>query len=262
MRETNATKLIAITIGVARMLAAVLTIAFGAVACGFSGVLGHGVFARITMFWHRTMLRIFGATPVLRGVALVPGALVVCNHVSWMDILVLGANWRVVFLGNSEILRWPVLGWVIKRVGTLFIKRGSGAKKALRDIAGELRQGRDVVLFPEGATTDGHSVIRFQPRLMQAAINVGAPLQPAALRYLDASGARVVRHSFIGDISLVGILGTRGNSGDTIRNSGDTIRNYLATAFGPGLPGRSDFPHRCSSLSTKQSEPKGRPVLE
>ena len=204
MCGTNVTKLIAIIIGAVKMLLAALTIVFGAVACGFSGVLGHGVFARITMFWHRTMLRIFGATPVVRGVALVPGALVVCNHVSWMDILVLGANWRVVFLGNSEILRWPILGWVIKRGGTLFIKRGSGAKKALRDIAGELRQGHNVVLFPEGATTDGHSAIRFQPRLMQAAINVGAPLQPAALRYLDASGARVVRHSFIGDISLVG----------------------------------------------------------
>ena len=204
MRENNATKLIALIIGAARMLAAVLTIALGAVVCGFVGVLGQGAFARFTMFWHRTMLRIFGATPVLRGAALVPGALVVCNHVSWMDILALGASWRVVFLGNSEISRWPILGWVIKRAGTLFIKRGIGANKATRDIAGELQQGRNVIVFPEGATTDGRAVIRFQPRLLQAAINAGAPLQPAALRYFDASGARVVRHSFVGNISLVG----------------------------------------------------------
>lgn len=192
-----------VVIGALRLLLVMLAIVAGAVVCGFAGVLGRAAFDQVVMRWHRVMLCLFGVRTRHRGAGLARGALLFSNHISWLDISVFGACWPVTFLGNSQIARWPVLGWVIQRSGTLFIKRGTGAKKAISEIGGALTQGRNVVLFPEGKTTDGRSVIRFQPRLAQAAIDAGAPLQPAAVRYFDAGGARVVRHSFAGDITLV-----------------------------------------------------------
>lgn len=190
-------------VGVWRLLLAALAVAFGVLACGFSGVLGRARFAKLAMRWHHLTARALGVHSRCRGAALADGVLLLSNHISWSDILVLGARWPVTFLGNSEIARWPVLGWVISRAGTLFIERGKGADKAVREIGAALGQRSTIVLFPEGTTTDGRSVIRFQPRLIQAAIDAGAPVQPVALRYFDHAGARVVRHSFAGNIALM-----------------------------------------------------------
>ena len=189
-------------IGAFRLLLVMLTIVVGAVVCGFAGVLGRGVFDKLAMRWNGIALRFLGIRTRYHGADLAIGALLLSNHISWLDTLVFGARWPVTFLANSEIARWPVLGWVIRKSGTLFIERGKGAKKAITEIGGALKRGRYVVLFPEGKTTDGRSVIRFQPRLVQAAIDAEAPLQPAAVRYFDAAGRRVVRHSFAGEAGL------------------------------------------------------------
>lgn len=189
--------------GVVRLLLVMLVIVAGAVACGVAGVLGRGVFGKLTMRWHAVALHFLGVRTRYRGASMAAGALLLSNHISWLDTLVFGARWPVTFLGNSEIARWPVLGWVIRKSGTLFIERGKGAKKAIAEIGGALKRGRNVVLFPEGKTTDGRSVIRFQPRLAQAAIDAEAPLQPAAVRYFDGAGGRVVRHSFAGEVTLL-----------------------------------------------------------
>ena len=189
---------------VVRLSLVVLVIIAGALVCGFAGVLGRAAFQRTARCWHALNLRFLGVRTRYRGADLAAGALLLSNHISWTDILVFGARWPVVFLGNSEIARWPVLGWIIQRAGTLFIERGKGAKQAIADISGALKGGRNVVLFPEGKTTDGRSILRFQPRLVQAALDAGAPVQPVAVRYLDATGARVVRHSFAGDATLLG----------------------------------------------------------
>ena len=190
-------------IGVVRLLLVMLAIAAGAVICGLVGVLGRGAFERLAMGWHRAILNFLGVRTRYTGADLVPGALLLSNHITWLDCMLFGARWPVTFLGTDEIARWPVLGWIIRRSGTLFIERGRGAKKALDEIGGVLQQSRNVILFPEGKTTDGRSVIRFQPRLIQAAIDARAPIQPAAIRYFDDTGARVVRHSFAGDTTLL-----------------------------------------------------------
>ena len=190
-------------VGAFKLFLLALGIVFGALGCGVAGVLSRRWFRVFEMRWHRVMLIFLGVRTRYVGADFAAGALLLSNHISWVDTLVFGARWPLTFLGNSKIARWPVLGWIIRRSGALFIERGTGAKKATRDIGGALRRGRTVILFPEGKTTDGRSVIRFQPRLAQAAIDAGAPLQPAAVRYFDAAGARVVRHSFAGRITLL-----------------------------------------------------------
>ncbi|MDD9821601.1 MAG: lysophospholipid acyltransferase family protein [Gammaproteobacteria bacterium] len=203
-------------VGAFRLLLILLTLLFGLAVCAAAGRDGAGAFAgdsgrarfnRIAMRWNRVMVKLLGVRCRYRGPGIATvdaapapghgrGALLVSNHISWLDTLVFGARWPVLFLAKSEVAAWPALGWLARRAGTLFIARGHGAEQATRDIGDALRRGRSVVLFAEGRTTDGRGVKRFQPRLLQAALDAGAPVQAAALRYTDRRGRTVTRHSF------------------------------------------------------------------
>ena len=112
----------------------------------------------------------------------------VSNHISWLDIPVVGSRLPVVFLAKGEIASWPVLGFMTKTAGTLFIERGKGAQDARARLAESLSKKQSVLIFPEGTTTDGHSVNRFYPRLVQSAIDSNVRVQPVALRYSDKDG--------------------------------------------------------------------------
>lgn len=203
-------------VGAFRLLLILLALLFGLAVCAAAGRDGAGAFAgdsgrarfnRVAMRWNRVMVKLLGVRCRYRGAGIATvdaapapahgrGALLVSNHISWLDTLVFGARWPVLFLAKSEVAAWPALGWLARRAGTLFIARGHGAEQATRDIGDALRRGRSVVLFAEGRTTDGRGVKRFQPRLLQAALDAGAPVQAAALRYTDRRGRTVTRHSF------------------------------------------------------------------
>lgn len=123
--------------------------------------------------------------------------LLVCNHISWADIVVIGATVpSVVFLSKHEVGNWPVIGLLVRMAGTLFIKRGEDANAAMQLIEQKLQAQGKVVIFPEGRTSMGHSVKRFFPRLFKAAELANRPVQPLAIRYLDAQGVRVEDVSF------------------------------------------------------------------
>ena len=190
-------------IALLRLLRALLGVLMALVICLFIGVISRPAFATIAMYWHRYMLSCFDVRRVQRGASPPVGTLLISNHISWMDILVLGGSWRVVFLATHQIGEWFALGWIIRRAGTLFIERGRGAQHATAQICAALQQGKNVLLFPEGKTTDGTSVIRFQPRLLQAALDAGAAVQPIALRYINKNGEREPRNSFAGEITLM-----------------------------------------------------------
>lgn len=113
------------------------------------------------------------------------------NHISWLDIVAIGAQKQVSFLAKSEVRSWPVIGWIAKVGGTLYIERGGGQSS---EIAGEiverLNDNSSVMVFPEGTTTVGVTMRRFFPRLFAAPIAAGLPVQPVAIRYpgKDARG--------------------------------------------------------------------------
>ncbi len=118
-----------------------------------------------------------------------PKALYASNHVSWLDIPVLASRIEGCrFLSKSEVSRWPLIGFLARRAGTLFIQRGRGQQEALHQLIEALGKGQGVVIFPEASTTDGLSLRPFHARLLQAAVETGAPVQPVAIRYLDAEG--------------------------------------------------------------------------
>ncbi len=129
-------------------------------------------------------------------------ALWLSNQVSWVDIAVLGALCPLSFLSKAEVAGWPLAGWLARRAGTLFIERGNADTGTLaQQIAGYLQQDAHLLIFPEGTSSDGSSVLRFHPRLLAAAQASGMPLQPVALRYRRA-GLRDELAPFIGDDEL------------------------------------------------------------
>jgi len=126
----------------------------------------------------------------------------VANHVSWCDIPLLGMLRPLSFLAKAEVARWPVLGWLARQAGTLFIRRGAGdAAQINQQLTNHLTQGRHLLIFPEGTSTDGNSVRTFHSRLFACAIEAGCAVQPVAIRYLRNGKPDTVA-PFIGDDEL------------------------------------------------------------
>jgi 1-acyl-sn-glycerol-3-phosphate acyltransferase len=157
---------------------------------------------RLTRWWNRELLNLLHVRVSVRGTPPRSPHLLVCNHISWLDISVVAACELTRFVSKAEVHEWPVAGWLADAAGTFYIRRGAGGTKQItRDMAGHLKKG-SVTLFPEGTTTDGSGMLRFQPRLFAAAIEGGAPVQPIALRYGRAANGENIA-PYIGDDRLI-----------------------------------------------------------
>lgn len=130
----------------------------------------------------------------------------VSNHVSWTDIALLGQLTPLSFLSKADVRGWPVAGWLAAKAGSLFIRRGAGDSQLIRQqMHHHLSQGLPLLMFPEGTTTDGRCVRTFHGRLLSAAIDSGAHLQPVAIRYLRDGSTDPIA-PFIGDDDLLSHL--------------------------------------------------------
>jgi len=155
-----------------------------------------------TQWWHRRMCNCLELKLQSTG-TMQAGALLVANHISWLDIPVLGALGHMTFVSKDDVRHWPVVGWLAKASGTLFIKRGANqARTTIDQIVGRLERGGSIMIFPEGTTSDGRSMRRFHPRLFAAVQRTGPALQPVAIRY--GSNARPDPVApFVGNDSLI-----------------------------------------------------------
>ncbi|MCK0538252.1 lysophospholipid acyltransferase family protein [Alcanivorax quisquiliarum] len=149
---------------------------------------------RIVRWWLQYLLKVLAVRVRVQGQAPTAGHFLVSNHISWLDIPVLAAQADVYFLSKAEVRQWPLIGALAAAAGTLFIRRGGGeSKQKAEEIAGHLRDGRNILLFPEGTTTDGSGVRRFFRQLFAAPVLADVPVQPVALRYPERQGARPER---------------------------------------------------------------------
>jgi len=140
--------------------------------------------SHVTSWWHNRAADILGLRITVSGPRPRPPALLVSNHVSWLDIVVLGGLTHTDFLSKYEIRKWPIVGWLAARSGTLFIRRGNNEAGAVgQQIGDRLRDDGILTLFPEGTTTDGREVRPFFSRLFAAAIDTGTDVTPVTLRY-------------------------------------------------------------------------------
>jgi len=148
-------------------------------------------------------LKVLGQ-PVLNG-----PALMVSNHISWLDISVIHAARHCRFVAKSDIRNWPLIGTLAAGSATLFIERTSrkDALRMVKDMADAMKDGDVVAVFPEGTTSDGRDLLPFHANLIQSAIEADAPVQPMSLKFIDAaSGEPTYAPCYIGDDTLVGSM--------------------------------------------------------
>jgi 1-acyl-sn-glycerol-3-phosphate acyltransferase len=136
------------------------------------------------------------------------GALVVNNHISWLDIIAINALRPMRALAKAEIGSWPILGTLVRRGGSIFLDRNRlrTLPGTMTELAESLRSGALVNVTPEGTTWCGLASGHFTTATFQAAIDGGVPVRPIALRYRLADGRETSRPAFIGPESLVASL--------------------------------------------------------
>ena len=162
--------------------------------------------ARAVRWWCRTIVRSAGIRLRITGTTTPTGGLLlVANHISWLDIPLLAAVRPARMLAKAEIRHWPVAGTLTAGSGALFIDRDRlrALPETVASIAGALRAGGAVAVFPEGSTWCGRAQGSFRRAVFQAALDAGVPVQPVRLHYRIAGGTASTAPAFIGDDSLL-----------------------------------------------------------
>jgi 1-acyl-sn-glycerol-3-phosphate acyltransferase len=138
----------------------------------------------------------------------IDSALIVANHSSWLDIVVINSIQPSAFIAKAEIEKWPIVGLLVARSGTLFIERGKrhAVHKVLQQAVERLQKQGFVAVFPEGTTNDGTALLPFHGNLMEAAIRAEVPVQPLAIAYRNSAGMLATTVEFIGETTFVGSM--------------------------------------------------------
>lgn len=157
--------------------------------------------------WSMKLLSILKVEVVVKGdpdAAHRSGALLVANHVSWMDIYVLFSVVRTRFVSKAEVRGWPLIGRLAEAAGTLFLAREkkSDAMRINQMMASHLREGDCLTFFPEGTTSDGSGLMPFFPSLFQPAVDAEAQVWPVRIHYLTPDGDHCRDAAYYGGTSL------------------------------------------------------------
>ncbi len=191
--------------------------------------------------WSRKLLAICGVRLTVSGELSDMPALIVCNHVSWLDIFVVNSLRPCRFVAKSEIRDWPLIGWLCEKTGTIFISRGKlrDVRRIYQGLVASLHAGERVAFFPEGTTAAQGSLLPFHANLFEAAVEAEVPVQPVAVRYTGKTGRLHAAADFIGDMtfvqSLISVLRSGGMTAHLellapIETQPDTHRRELADA--------------------------------
>jgi 1-acyl-sn-glycerol-3-phosphate acyltransferase len=135
--------------------------------------------------------------------------LVVSNHLSWLDVLVLQSLMPVSFVAKTEVRSWPIVGYLAAASATIFVDRSSArsAHAMVEHTAAAIVRGHAVVVFPEGTSSDGSRLGSFHANIFESAIRARARVQTLALKYIDpVSGAVAEAAHFTGDMTLLASL--------------------------------------------------------
>ncbi|MES2977686.1 MAG: lysophospholipid acyltransferase family protein [Pseudomonadota bacterium] len=157
--------------------------------------------------WAQRMLSLAGIELAVEGPRPQGPVLLVANHISWLDILVMHAAGYCRFVSKADVKHWPVVGTLASGGGTLFIERESrrDAHRVVHHMVERLQAGDVLAVFPEGTTGDGITLKPFHANLIQAAISSGKPVQPVALVFRDrTTGAMSHAPRYVDDDTLLG----------------------------------------------------------
>lgn len=160
----------------------------------------------LVRWWAAKMLRVAGIGLQGSGTPLTGGALLVINHISWLDIVAVHALCpEARFVSKADVKRWPVLRRLVDAAGLLYLERERrrDAMRVVHHMGEALAAGDTVAVFPEGTTGAGHALLPFHANLLQAAIATARPVQPVALRFSDATATVSAAVAYVGDTTLL-----------------------------------------------------------
>lgn len=137
--------------------------------------------------------------------ALPARALIVANHVSWLDIFVINTLHPCHFVAKADIRSWPLVGWLCEQAGTIFLARGKQreVRRIYEGLVEQIQSGKRVAFFPEGTTAPQGQLLAFHANLFEAAIEAKVPVQPLVVRYVDQTGQFHPAADFIGEMTFV-----------------------------------------------------------
>jgi 1-acyl-sn-glycerol-3-phosphate acyltransferase len=168
--------------------------------------------------WARLVLRLLDVRFEVSGLPPRPPFLLVANHLSYLDVLVLASRLPSVFVSKAEVRGWPLLGPICTALGTIYIDRGQrrDIPRVMAEIAAALDRGLGVVFFPEGTSSRGDTVAPFKPSLLDLPVRLKRPVHHATLGYRTPPGEPPAHEAvcFAGDVPFArhawGILELRG----------------------------------------------------
>jgi 1-acyl-sn-glycerol-3-phosphate acyltransferase len=169
----------------------------------------------------RCHIKVFGCRPEIFG-TIPPRGLLVANHLSYLDIVLIGSVTPAVFVSKADVRQWPLFGWLAKLSGTVFIERERRTHVGVvnREIEDALADGALVVVFPEGTSSDGTEVLPFRASLLEPALLGGHPISTAWIHYELPDGDAKQEVCYWGEHTffphLLNLLGKK-NVGATLR---------------------------------------------
>lgn len=198
--------------------------------------------------WSTGLMWVFGFRLRRFGQPLPGAVMFVANHVSWLDIELMHSQRMMGFVAKAEISRWPLVGWLASRAGTIYHHRGNNESLhgVMHQMVARLQSGQSVGVFPEGRTTSGEAIGTFHARIFQPAVLANVPAQPVALRYGEGGSAQTTvafqpRENFLqnflrllgepGRVAEVHFLDPVPPSEDGRRRMAESCRRQIAAAM-------------------------------
>ena len=135
--------------------------------------------------WFKKILDIIEVKTIIKGEIKKGSYLIISNHSSWLDIIILGSTFQTTFLSKIEVSRWPIIGKITTAVDMLFINRGAknAASLAVNGISEFIDNKRCVTIFPEGTSSGGKELLKFKPRLFASCIDSNCAVQCVIIKY-------------------------------------------------------------------------------
>jgi len=154
--------------------------------------------------WCRFACRVLGIRVTTHG-SMPSFGLLVSNHLSYLDIIVLSSIRPCVFVAKRDVASWPLFGWLAHAAGTIFVdrERRLGSPTSVDVIRNAIANGAVVVLFPEGTSSDGSTVLPFKPALLESAVQLRCRISAVSIDYALDDGSVADEVCYWRDMMLV-----------------------------------------------------------